>query len=314
MFNFKSIADLLKSEQPPKVNAALAADFKQMALMRRYVPYLRDFKLNQTSLQAGDSRSAFKGRGIEFEEVRAYNYGDDVRDIDWRVTARKNQPFTKLYNEEKDREVYIWLDLSAKMRFGTKHELKSVTAAKTAALIAWYALENKDRVGMAVFDGNKTLIFEPKRTVDNLFAVFKQIEKIAAESLYQTNESGSAIKSLKLLQQKAKHRAIVFVVGSFTDMEAESSALLSAFARNYELYLINVFDELEDKAPPAGEYLAQYHNQKQLLAVSGKAFAEDYRQYFAEKRQKIKKICAKINCRYREVRADLPIYKQIKPV
>ena len=168
MFNFKSIADLLKSEQPPKVNAALAADFKQMALMRRYVPYLRDFKLNQTSLQAGDSRSAFKGRGIEFEEVRAYNYGDDVRDIDWRVTARKNQPFTKLYNEEKDREVYIWLDLSAKMRFGTKHELKSVTAAKTAALIAWYALENKDRVGMAVFDGNKTLIFEPKRTVDNL--------------------------------------------------------------------------------------------------------------------------------------------------
>lgn len=314
MFNFKSIADLLKSEQPPKVNAALAADFKQMALMRRYVPYLRDFKLNQTSLQAGDSRSAFKGRGIEFEEVRAYNYGDDVRDIDWRVTARKNQPFTKLYNEEKDREVYIWLDLSAKMRFGTKHELKSVTAAKTAALIAWYALENKDRVGMAVFDGNKTLIFEPKRTVDNLFAVFKQIEKIAAESLYQTNESGSAIKSLKLLQQKAKHRAIVFVVGSFTDMEAESSALLSAFARNHELYLINVFDELEDKAPPAGEYLAQYHNQKQLLAVSGKAFAEDYRQYFAEKRQKIKKICAKINCQYREVRADLPIYKQINPV
>lgn len=314
MFNFKSIADLLKSEQPPKVNAALAADFKQMALMRRYVPYLRDFKLNQTSLQAGDSRSAFKGRGIEFEEVRTYNYGDDVRDIDWRVTARKNQPFTKLYNEEKDREVYIWLDLSAKMRFGTKHELKSVTAAKTAALIAWYALENKDRAGMAVFDGNKTLIFEPKRTVDNLFAVFKQIEKIAAESLYQTNESGSAIKSLKLLQQKAKHRAIVFVVGSFTDMEAESSALLSAFARNHELYLINVFDELEDKAPPAGEYLAQYHNQKQLLAVSGKAFAEDYRQYFAEKRQKIKKICAKINCRYREVRADLPIYKQIKPV
>lgn len=314
MFNFKSIADLLKSEQPPKVNAALAADFKQMALMRRYVPYLRDFKLNQTSLQAGDSRSAFKGRGIEFEEVRAYNYGDDVRDIDWRVTARKNQPFTKLYNEEKDREVYIWLDLSAKMRFGTKHELKSVTVAKTAALIAWYALENKDRVGMAVFDGNKTLIFEPKRTVDNLFAVFKQIEKIAAESLYQTNESGSAIKSLKLLQQKAKHRAIVFVVGSFTDMEAESSALLSAFARNHELYLINIFDELEDKAPPAGEYLAQYHNQKQLLAVSGKAFAEDYRQYFAEKRQKIKKICAKINCRYREVRADLPIYKQIKPV
>ena len=314
MFNFKNIADLLKSEQPPKVNAALAADFKQMALMRRYVPYLRDFKLNQTSLQAGDSRSAFKGRGIEFEEVRAYNYGDDVRDIDWRVTARKNQPFTKLYNEEKDREVYIWLDLSAKMRFGTKHELKSVTAAKTAALIAWYALENKDRVGMAVFDGNKTLIFEPKRTVDNLFAVFKQIEKIAAESLYQTNESGSAIKSLKLLQQKAKHRAIVFVVGSFTDMEAESSALLSAFARNHELYLINVFDELEDKAPPAGEYLAQYHNQKQLLAVSGKAFAEDYRQYFAEKRQKIKKFCAKINCRYREVRADLLIYKQIKPV
>ena len=172
----------------------------------------------------------------------------------------------------------------------------------------------RQNVGMAFFDGSKTLVFEPKRTTENLFAVFKQIEKIAAESLYRTSESESAVKSLKLLQQKAKHRAIVFVIGSFTDTEAEAAAVISGFARNHELYLINVFDELEAKAPPAGEYLAQYHNQKQLLAVSGKNFAEDYRQYFAEKRQKIKNFCTKINCRYREVKADLPIYKQIKPV
>lgn len=314
MFNLTKIADWLKSERESDADQALAVSFKQMVLMRRYVPYLKDFNFNRTSLQAGDSRSAFKGRGVEFEEVRAYNYGDDVRDIDWRVTARKNQPFTKLYNEEKDREVYIWLDLSAKMRFGTKHELKSVTAAKTAALLGWYALANNDRVGMAVFDGNKTLVFEPKRTTESLFAIFKKIEKTAADTLYQVHESGNAAKSLNFLRQKAKHRAIVFIIGSFTDADAEITSSVSSFTHNHEVYLINMFDALECEAPPIGEYLAKYNNKEQLLVVANKNFMEEYSRYFAEKRQKIKSFCAKINCRYREVRQDFPIYEQIKPV
>ena len=120
--------------------------------MRHYLAYIKRKKRKQTfSCQAGDIKSAFKGRGMEFEEIRAYNLGDDVRDIDWRVTARKEIPYTKLYAEEKDHQIYVWLDLSAPMLFGSKKELKAVTASKIAALLGWLALENKDRFGCIIF-------------------------------------------------------------------------------------------------------------------------------------------------------------------
>lgn len=314
MVNLQKIADFIKFKKSAEVNAALVADFRQLNFMKRYVPYLKEFKFNQTSGQAGDSRSSFKGRGMEFAEVRAYSYGDDVRDIDWRVTARKNQPFTKLYNEEKDREVYLWLDLSKHMRFGTKKELKSVTAAKTAALLGWYALENKDRLGVLIYDGHKTLVFRPKRAYDNWLSVLKKMESVAEQGLYQSDESVSMVQSLQVLRQNAAKHAIVFIISSFDAEHAEIMSQIQAISKYNELYAVNVFDALEDMAPPSGEYLAQYQNEQQLLISCGKVFENNYRQFFAQKRQKIKNFCAKNNCRYREIRTDLPIYKQIRPI
>ena len=314
MVNLQKIADFIKFKKSAEVNSALVADFRQLNFMKHYVPYLKEFKFNQTSGQAGDSRSSFKGRGMEFAEVRAYNYGDDVRDIDWRVTARKNQPFTKLYTEEKDREVYLWVDLSKHMLFGTKKELKSVTAAKTAALLGWYALENKDRLGVLIYDGQKTLVFRPKRAYDNWLSVLKKMESVAEQGLHQTDESVSMVQSLQVLRQNATKHAIVFIISSFDAEHAEIMSQIQAISKYNELYVVNVFDVLEDVAPPSGEYLAQYKNEQQLLISGGKIFANEYRQFFAQKRQKINNFCAKNNCRYREIRTDLPIYKQIRPI
>ena len=292
----------------------LAVRFDELTAMRRYVPYLREFKFSNTALQSGDARSAFKGRGMEFAEVRSYNYGDDVRDIDWRVTARKNQPFTKLYTEEKDREVYIWLDLSPKMMFGTKHELKAVTAAKTAALLGWFALANRDRFGLAVYDGRQTQIFQSKRTQENLLAIFKKVEQISEESLKNQQINEDEAKSLQKLHKKISRRAIVFVVGSFDNFEQYYGKEIAKLAKNNEVFVVNVYDVLEEKAPPHGEYLAQYGQQKQLLVSDGEFFSEKYRQYFIQKRKIIRQFCAKFNCRYREIRSDLPIYKHLRPV
>ena len=177
MVVFNGVSQLWKKNEPDL--SGLVPTFNELTGVRKYVPYLKDFKFNASSNKAGDYKSSFKGRGMEFEEVRAYAFGDDIRDIDWRVTARKNQPYTKLYAEEKDRVVYVWLDLSLNMRFGTKKELKSVSAAKTAALLGWFALSNKDRFGLIVYDGNKTHIFEPKRDYDNLLLVLKKMKKLA---------------------------------------------------------------------------------------------------------------------------------------
>lgn len=314
MVKLADIARIWQKKADERKADGLAANFGELAAMRQYVPYLRDFKLSNTTLQSGDARSSFKGRGMEFEEVRAYAYGDDTRDIDWRVTARKSQPYTKLYAEEKDREVFVWLDLSAHMRFGTRKELKSVTAAKIAALLGWYALNNKDRFGVAVFDGYKTYVFEPQRTQGNLLAILKRIEKISVESLYYRDESQDVVKSLRIMQKRMSRRAIVFMISGFAEISGGLAHEITNLARRNELYMINVFDVLEDKAPPAGQYLAEYDTFKQLLDVSGKGFEKNYSRYFAEKRGIIRNFCAKFNCRYREVRTDLPVYTQIRPV
>lgn len=282
--------------------------------MRRYVSYLKNFKFNQTATHSGDSKSSFKGRGMEFEEVRAYSYGDDVRDIDWRVTARKNEPYTKLYTEEKDRIVYVWLDLSEIMRFGTKKELKSVTAAKTAALLGWLALENKDRFGLAIFDGTKTHLFDARRNFDHLLALFKKIEQIAEQSLYRQTESGDRGKSLQLMQKKLYQRSIVFVISSFDQLDDPLKKVIMQLAHHNELYLVNIFDKLEASAPPTGEYLAQYNQIQQLLISRGGRFSTQYAAHFAQKRSELNNFCAKNNCQYRGIRNDLAIYDQLKPI
>lgn len=150
----------------PKLEKAggngLYATLEELTEQRRFVPYLKNHQFNHiVSSRAGDVKSAFKGRGMELEEIRSYAFGDDVRDIDWRVTARRQTPYTKLFAEEKDREIYVVLDLSAHMVFGTRVELKSVAAAKIAALFGWLSLENRDRFGCLIYDGEETYVFKP---------------------------------------------------------------------------------------------------------------------------------------------------------
>ena len=292
----------------------LVPEFADMVEIKRYVPYLREFKFNKSSSMVGDYKSSFKGRGMEFEEVRSYTFGDDIRDIDWRVTARKNQPYTKLYAEEKDRQLYVWLDLSTSMRFGTKKELKSVTAAKTAALLGWYALSNRDRFGLMVFDGNKTHIFESKRSHESLLIVLKKIEKIAQETLNIKSESQDKAKSLQLAAKRIGKNSIVFLISDFNFSEDKLKHELTALSAVNEVCLISLYDNLEAVSPPIGEYMAQYEGKQQLLVSYGEDYNLKYEKYFADKRQSLKDFCAKLNCKYRQVRTDLPIYEQLRPI
>lgn len=314
MIDLSGIVNFLTTRHSDQENGTLSVRLKDLNAMRHYVPYLKDFNYNQSSLQSGNAKSSFKGRGMEFEEVRSYNYGDDVRDIDWRVTARRNEPYTKLYAEEKDREIFVWLDLSAAMRFGTKKELKSVTAAKTAALLGWFTLLNKDRFKIAIYDGNKTHILEALRNQDRLLSIFKKIEQISEQTLHQSNETVSLEKSLQLLQQRLRRRSILFLISSFNDMTENLQRQISHMAHGSELFIINIYDALEADAPPKGEYNVQYNHEKLKFINTGHDFALKYAQHFAQKRQKVRNFCAKFNCQYREIRTDLPIYSQLKPI
>lgn len=291
----------------------LAVSVKDLAAQQRYLPYLALQPNKLTSNRAGEVKSAFKGRGMEFEEVRAYNFGDDIRDIDWRVTARKAEPYTKIFNEEKDREIIVFLDLSATMVFGTKNELKSVTAAKLAALIGWAAVRNKDRFGLLIYDGKQTTFFKPQNNINNLMYVFNQIAQKTKSVLNETY-LGNICDSLDILQYRQKGKGTIFILSDFYHTDTEKFKKIAVLAHKHQVYCINIFDVLEEMAPLDGTYSAQYENDKIVFDTSAENFRTTYHDYFRQNHENIKNNCRKFMCKYMEIRTDIPIFKQLSAI
>ncbi len=315
MKRLKKITDDLffgrKNENPGKGLFVLPED---LIGMRRYIAYMRALERRRSfSHQAGDIKSAFKGRGMELEEIRSYTFGDDVRDIDWRVTARKEAPYTKVFAEEKDREIYVWLDLSAPMVFGTRRELKTVAAAKTAALLGWLAFENKDRFGCIIFDGSESCWFWPQNNRAQLTAVFKKISEVSQNALqFKPAERPAAFKSLKLLEQSAGNRAAVFLLSDFSLAEDDWQKQLAGLAKKTQLFIFDIFDVIEELPPKAGEYMAEYGGKRLIFDSGDKLYRRGYQNYFAEKRSRLKEFCTKFNCKLVEFRTDREIADNLK--
>lgn len=291
----------------------LAVSVEDLIAQQRYLPYLALQPNKLTSNRAGEVKSAFKGRGMEFEEVRAYNFSDDIRDIDWRVTARKSEPYTKVFNEEKDREIVVFLDLSASMVFGTKNELKSVTASKLAALIGWLTVRNKDRFGLLIYDGMKTTYFKPQNNFANLMYVFNQIA-LKSHEVLQNGTLGDMSEALDELQYHQKGKGTIFILSDFYHIDTEKFKKIAVLARKHQIYCINIFDILEETAPQDGTYAAQYKESKLVFDTSSDNFKNLYRQYFYQNRENIKKNCQKFLCKYMEIRTDMPIFKQLSQI
>ena len=263
-----------KIEIAKKYNG-LYASIEELIEQKKFLPYIRQHHNNTVSDNAGNIRSAFKGRGMEFEEVRSYSFGDDVRDIDWRVTARLGDVYTKIFAEEKDREVYAVLDLSPYMIFGTKKELKSVSASKVAALLGWQSLANKDRFGLILYDGYKTKIFKPQSNQKNLIAILKTISKTSKDMLnYENKETIGFKKTLEYLQYSLKSKAMVFVISDFKNITDDALKSLVALTKRCRVYCVNIFDHIEEIPPVSGEYLAEYNGEKLSFNTTPKGFKD----------------------------------------
>ena len=300
-----------KKDKKQNDKTGLAVTVPELIEQQCYLPYLQQRQNFLTSAQAGNVKSAFKGRGIELEEVRTYNFGDDIRDIDWRITARKSEPFTKVYAEEKDRVINVLLDLSATMVFGTKKELKSVTASKIAALLGWLSVRNKDRFGILIFDGKNSYYFKPQSSVKNLMAIFNKIAEVGDDILNNAS-SGDLSSALKTLKYHQKGQGTIFILSDFHNFGSEQFKNLAALAKNNKVYCVNIFDKLEENAPPKGDYAAVYKGEELVFSSASKAFSSDYQQYFAQNRENIRRNCQKFLCKYIEIRTYIPIFKQLR--
>jgi uncharacterized protein (DUF58 family) len=194
---------------------------------------------------SGAYRSAFRGKGLEFAEVREYVPGDDVRSIDWNVTARHGRPFVKRFDEERELTVVVALDLSGSLRFGSRSRTKRDAAAEAGALVALAASRNRDRVGLLLFTDRIELYLPPSKSRSRSLRIVRELVAFEPEGT-GTDLNGA----LAFLGRVLRRRAVLFLI---SDWFAESfERPLNLLARRHELVTIEVFDPLEESIPDRG--------------------------------------------------------------
>jgi uncharacterized protein (DUF58 family) len=194
---------------------------------------------------SGNYISAFKGTGIEFNEVREYIPGDDIRAIDWNVTARVGTPFVKRYVEERELTVMLMDDLSGSQYFGTADNLKSELAAEISALIAFLAIKNNDKVGLLIFSDICEKYLPPQKGRLHVLRVIREILG------YQPVHTGTDInQSLNFINKVLKHRSIIFLISDFRDTGFENS--LKSISRRHDVIAVNISDPRECDLPAVG--------------------------------------------------------------
>jgi len=195
-----------------------------------------------TQLFSGEYHSAFKGRGMSFSEVREYSYGDDVRNIEWNVTARAGEPYIKIFEEERELTLMLLIDVSKSMYFGTGSRTKRETVLEIAAVLAFSALTNNDKVGAIFFSDTVEAYLPPKKGRANVLKLIRELLMINPKS-DKTNLS----KALDYLNNVQKKRSIVFTLSDFYAPSFEKSLTLTA--KRHDLIGINVFDPGESTLP-----------------------------------------------------------------
>ncbi|WP_210395538.1 DUF58 domain-containing protein [Motiliproteus sediminis] len=200
---------------------------------------------------AGEWRTHQRGRGIDFDQVRAYQAGDDIRAIDWRVTARRQAPHTKLYREERERPVLLAADLRSPMFFGSRVCYKSVQACAVATLLSWIALAGRDRVGGVVFGDDQHYDIRPQRSRHSVLALIQQLQQFASRLTTPCPITPAAPLSqlLDKLLPTAHTGAALFILSDFHDLDQRCEQRLFQLARHNDLTLIQVRDPLEMNLP-----------------------------------------------------------------
>jgi len=203
---------------------------------------------------AGAKRSYRRGRGVEFDEVRQYTAGDDVRAIDWRVTARSGEPHTKLFHEERERPVLISLDLRHTMRFGSRNCFKSVLAAHTASLLLWSALDRGERVGGMVVSGNRAEDIRPARSRHTVLAIIR--EMVRCDKNNGDGEPLPLAEQLKQIQRIARPGSALFLISDFHDgLDPKVLQTLRRLVQHVQITGVMISDPLERNLPAAGHYV-----------------------------------------------------------
>jgi len=242
---------------------------------------------------AGGHLSVFRGRGMEYHESRPYQPGDDIRAIDWRVTARSGRTHTKVYREERERPVLLWLDLSRSMFFGTQTCFKSVLASKLAALLAWSSVQHGDRVGYLVFSEQQHIEFRPGRGKRSVLHFIQQLVAHPAWEMAADDGRGqqTGVKALMRLRQVTRPGSLVILLSDFRFLDADCRGQLVELARHNDVVMIHTYDPLERMLPEPGYYRVTDGSNSIDIDTSSNSVREQYSERYDQHLQALQRLC-----------------------
>jgi len=194
---------------------------------------------------SGHYHSAFKGKGMTFSEVREYQYGDDIRNIDWNVTARFNHPYVKIFDEERELTVMLVIDVSGSNEFGTRQQLKEELMTEIAAVLAFSAILNNDKVGVLFFSDRVEKFIPPKKGKSHILRIIRELIDFHPQS-----QKTNIAEGLRYLTNAIKKRSIAFVISDFIDNGFEQALRIAS--RKHDIVAVRVYDQRETELPKIG--------------------------------------------------------------
>ena len=249
---------------------------------------------------AGEYHSAFKGRGMTFSEVREYQYGDDIRNIDWNVTARHNRPYVKIFEEERELTVMLMIDVSASRNFGTISKLKKNQITEIAAVLAFSAIQNNDKIGVIFFSDKIEKFIPPKKGRTHILHIIRELI-----DFYPEDKQTDIEQALEYMTNSIKKRCTCFVISYFIDEHYFAHALAIA-NRKHDVVALRVYDPRENQLPPVGMmYLRDAETGEQMwVDTSDKKLREAYEKYAFVREKELDAIFKRSGVDVANIRSD----------
>ena len=220
----------------------------------------------------GEYHSTFKGRGMTFSEVRSYQFGDDVRAIDWNVTARYNEPYIKVFEEERELTMMLMVDVSGSEYFGTTDQFKKDTVTEISATLAFSAIQNNDKVGLILFSDQIELFIPPKKGKSHVLRIIRELIEFKPKS-----KKTNIAEAFKFLSNVMKKKAIVFMLSDFMDDDYERT--LKIVGNKHDITGVRVYDKYDEEIPNLGmvPMLDAETNSVQLINTASKKVRNSYK-------------------------------------
>jgi len=302
-----------------KDTSAIYADLNELRRLK-YLAKGFSFTPNQpaNSALSGKNVSKLRGRGLNFEELRHYRPGDDIRSMDWKVTQRTGKPHIKVFTEERERNVFLAIDQRMTMFFGSSNKMKSVIAAELAALIAWQISDSGDRIGAVIYNDQQTKVIPAKRgkqhVVNLLAEVLKKNHELSLENSaqLQNDYSDSYNKMLATLNKVSSHNGLIILIGDGHGFNDKSTDFIKQLRQHNEVIACHIFDPLELKLPKMSQMIVSDGVQQIQFSSEKKNFQKNYEAEIARQLESYVKAAKKYRIPLIEIDTISPVEQQLR--